>query len=302
MNAISTSGPRARTRGLVMFSLVVFSGFATGASADTHATSNADTPASVAPVNLGSAGAFVILSKSGITDVPASAITGNVGTSPITGAADHLTCAEVTGKVYSVDAAGPAPCSIKSPAKLTAAIGDMQRAYTDAAGRSPTTTELGAGNIGGLTLAPGVYSWSTSVTIPDSVTLKGGASQAVWIFQIMRRTSSWPSGNAVASCANGMRARNVIWQVAGKTTLGTTSHFRRDYSAVQDPDRREDGRIDQRQAALAQTAVTLQMNSVTAPSGAQGAKAYLRHTGGPCCVHADCLVIRPAPLAQRSLR
>src|SRR6185295_2222213 len=57
-----------------------------------------------APVDLRSAGTFTILSKSGITDVYASAIVGNVGTSPITGAALLLKCTEVTGKIYVVDA------------------------------------------------------------------------------------------------------------------------------------------------------------------------------------------------------
>ena len=61
-----------------------------------------------APVQLGAAGTFAILTKSGITDVFESAINGDVGASPITGAAIGLTCGEVkTGKVYSVDAAGP---------------------------------------------------------------------------------------------------------------------------------------------------------------------------------------------------
>src|ERR1700694_954399 len=62
-----------------------------------------------APVSLGTAGTFAILSKTGITDVRASAVTGDVGTSPITGAALLLTCGEVTGKLYVVDAAGPLP-------------------------------------------------------------------------------------------------------------------------------------------------------------------------------------------------
>src|SRR5580658_4723337 len=75
-----------------------------------------------APVPLGLAGDFVILTKAGITDVPTSKITGDVGTSPITGAADLLTCTEVTGIIYSVNAAGPDPCSVKDPTKLTAAI------------------------------------------------------------------------------------------------------------------------------------------------------------------------------------
>jgi len=57
-----------------------------------------------ARVELGVAGNFVILSKTGITDVYKSAVTGDVGTSPITGAALLLSCAEVTGAIYTVDA------------------------------------------------------------------------------------------------------------------------------------------------------------------------------------------------------
>lgn len=99
------------------------------------------------------AGRFVILSKSGITNVPTSAITGDVGTSPISGAAiTGLGCGEVTGTIYTVDAAGP-PCRVIRPARLTTAVHDMVAAYKDAAGRlHPRATELGAGQIGGLGL------------------------------------------------------------------------------------------------------------------------------------------------------
>ena len=214
-------------------------------------------PVFTAAVNLGGAGHFVILSKSGITDVPGSDVTGNVGTSPITGAADHLTCAEVTGKIYSVDAAGPAPCSIKSPARLTTAIGDMQTAYTDAAGRSATITELGAGNIGGLTLAPGVYSWSSNVTIPSNVALKGSRND-VWIFQISKNLLV-SSGEAVILRGQA-RARNVVWQVAGKVSLGTTSHFEGTILAKTLIALKTGASINGR--LYSQTAVTLQMNSV----------------------------------------
>lgn len=213
-----------------------------------------------APVNLGIAGQFVILSKSGVTDVPASEVTGNVGTSPITGAADHLTCAEVTGKIFSVDGAGPAPCSIQAASKLTTAIGDMQTAYTDAGGRSATITELGAGNIGGLTLAPGVYSWSTNVTIPANVALKGRGDD-VWIFQISKNLVV-SSGAAVILRGNA-RARNVIWQVAGKVTMGTTSHVEGTILAKTLIALKTGASIKGR--LLSQTAVTLQMNSVVGP-------------------------------------
>ena len=253
----SIVGLRAATRVLPLLSIIALGGLAPMRS---EAAASITSIAPTARVSLGEAGAFVILSKSGITNVPTSDVTGNIGTSPITGAADHLTCAEVTGKIHSVDAAGPAPCNIKSPAKLTAAVGDMQRAYTDAAGRPPTTTELGAGNIGGLTLAPGVYSWSTSVTIPDNVALKGGAHD-VWIFQISKNLVV--SGGKAVILRGNARARNVFWQVAGKAVLGTTSHFEGTILSKTLIAMKTGASINGR--LLAQTAVTLQMNSVKAP-------------------------------------
>ena len=117
-------------------------------------------------VNLGVAGNFVILSKSGITDVYKSSITGDIGTSPITGAALLVSCAEVAGNIYTVDAAGPLPCRVTSATMLTTAIGNMQTAYTDAAGRSnPNFMNLGAGNIGGRTLRQGLYKFTSSVVM-----------------------------------------------------------------------------------------------------------------------------------------
>ena len=116
-----------------------------------------------ATVNLGAAGNFVILAKTGISTTGATSIIGDLGVSPaaasyLTGFALTLpaanafsTSALVTGKVYAPGYADP------TPANLTTAVLDMQTAYTDAAGRAPGVTELGAGNIGGLTLAPGVY-------------------------------------------------------------------------------------------------------------------------------------------------
>ncbi len=175
------------------------------------------------PVSLGAAGRFVILTEAGITDVPTSAVTGNVGTSPITGAADLLTCTEVTGTIYPVDAAGPSPCSVVDPTLLTMALLAMGRAYTNAAGRTkPDFINLGAGNIGGLTLSPGLYKWDTSVRIPTDVTISG-ASDDVWIFQIAGNLKL--STGIAVQLSGGAQAKNIFWQIAGLTTLGMTSHL-----------------------------------------------------------------------------
>ena len=214
------------------------------------------------PVYLGNAGTFTILTSTGITDVYASPIVGDVGTSPITGAALLLTCGEVSGKVFVVDAAGPLPCATTDPAFLTAAVGDMGFAYDDAAGRlGPDFIELGAGEIGGLTLAPGLYKWGTGVLITTDVTLSGGPND-VWIFQV---AGTLNQGNATrVTLAGGALAKNIFWQVAGAVTIGTTAHFEgvvlaKTMIAV-NTGASVTGRL------LAQTAVTLQMNAVTEPA------------------------------------
>lgn len=216
-----------------------------------------------AAVNLGASGSFAILSKTGITDVFASVINGDVGSSPISGSAIGLTCGEVkTGKVYSVDAAGPLPCTVTSPTLLTSAVGAMETAYTDAAGRTlPDFTELGAGEVGGLTLVPGLYKWGTGVLISRNVTLSGGPND-VWIFQVAG-TLNQASATRV-TLAGGALAKNVFWQVAGGVAIGTTAHFEGVLLAKTMIAVKTGASVNGR--LLAQTAVTLEQNAVTQPA------------------------------------
>jgi hypothetical protein len=219
-----------------------------------------------AAVNLHSAGDYVILAKSGVSTTGATAVVGDVGLSPaaasfVTGfalsspATTFTTSARVTGKVWASDYAVP------TPANLTAAVLNMQTAYTDAAGRtSPTATELGAGNIQGMTLAPGLYKWGTGVSIPSAVTLSGGAND-VWIFQIAQNLTV---GNAaIVTLSGGAQAKNVFWQVAGQATLGTTSNFKGIILSKTLIAFNTGAKITGR--ALAQTAVTLDATAITNP-------------------------------------
>jgi Ice-binding-like len=198
----------------------------------------------------------------GITDVYKSTVNGDVGSSPITGAAVLLTCPEVaTGTVYTVDAAGPLPCRTTNATFLTAAIGDMGIAYSDAAGRSlPDATELGAGQIGGLTLAPGLYKWSSNVLISHDVTLSGGPND-VWIFQIAGQIDQASATHV--TLAGGALAKNIFWQAAGGVAIGTTAHFEGTILAktkiAVKTGASANGRL------LAQTAVSLQKNAVKRP-------------------------------------
>ncbi len=216
---------------------------------------------SLAPVLLGGAGNFAILSKSGVTNVFKSTITGNVGSSPITGAAILVSCAEVAGTIYSVDAAGPLPCRVTNATLLTSSVGDMQLAYTDAAGRSnPNYLNLGGGNIGGKTLSPGLYKWTSAVVIPSDVKISGGAND-VWIFQI---AGTLNMGSAVKiTLSGGAQAKNIFWQVADAVTLGTTSHFEGNILGATGINLQTGASMNGRM--LAQTAVTLQMNTVVVP-------------------------------------
>jgi len=180
------------------------------------------------PVDLGLASNFAILAKSGIATVPTSAITGNLGISPagatsITGFSlimdpsnTFSTSTQVTGSVYASDYVPP------TPSGLTNSVLDMQTAFTDAAGRAPDVTELGAGDIGGMTLAPGVYKWGTGLLIPTDVTLSGSATD-VWIFEIAQNLTVSSATSVILT--GGALPENVFWQVTGLVDLGTTSNF-----------------------------------------------------------------------------
>lgn len=212
-------------------------------------------------VDLGVSGNFVILSKTGVTDVFKSSVTGDIGTSPITGAALLISCAEVSGTIYTVDAAGPLPCRVTSATMLTTAIRNMQTAYTDAAGRSnPNFMNLGAGNIGGKTLTPGLYKFTSSVVIPTDVTISGGPND-VWIFQVAGTLKMSSAMNIIL--AGGAQAKNIFWQVSGAVTIGTTSHFEGIILGQTGINLQTGASINGRM--LAQTAVTLQKNIVVKP-------------------------------------
>jgi len=215
-------------------------------------------------VYLGSAGNFSILAKTGISTTGATHVNGNMAVSPIASTAitgfsliqkapTYSKSALVTGNIFAASYAAP------TPAHLTTAIGAMQNAYANAAGRlNPTKTNLGSGSIGGLTIKPGLYKWTSNVSIPANVTLSG-SSTGIWIFQVAG-TLNVASGQKVL-LAGGALNKNIFWQVAGVTTMGTGSVL---HGVVLD----KTGIILKTGAklygkALAQTAVTLDASLVT---------------------------------------
>jgi hypothetical protein len=183
------------------------------------------------PVDLGSCAHFTILAGAAITTTGGGIVNGDVGASPITGAAIHLTQAQVNGTIYAVDAAGPAG-SVIDAALLLTAKGDLTTAINDAAGRTPVPSGSnlnpglipGSGNIGGMNLAPGLYKFTGTALITGAdVTLTGGPDD-VWIFQIAADLEVGTSVHVIL--AGGAQARNIFWQVGTSATIGTFAVFK----------------------------------------------------------------------------
>jgi hypothetical protein len=202
-------------------------------------------------VDLGGAGAFVILAGSTVTSTGATALTGDLGVSPGT-AVTGFPPGTLTGATHAGDATS------------ATAIADLTTAYNDAAGRTLAPVTV-AGNLGGLTLPPGLYKSTSSLSISSGdLTLDAqGDANAVFIFQ-MASTLTTTSGRAVI-LSGGAKASNVFWQVGSSATLGTTSAFKgtimADQSITLDTGATLEGRALARIAA-----VTLASNTVVMPT------------------------------------
>jgi len=222
--------------------------------------------------DLQTASGYAILAKDGVSTVPTSVITGNVGLSPtarigLTGwslVADptdtYFTSAQVAtpGKLYAADNVGGT-----TAVDLTAAVLSMEEAYTDAAGRTATsaaTTNLDGGTLTNLTLAPAVYEWGTDVTIPTDLTLTGNATD-IWIFKIAGTLDMAADKEVIL--AGGALPQNIFWQVADVVTIGAGTHFEGIILAQTSITLENLASINGR--LLAQSAVTLDANTITVP-------------------------------------
>jgi len=223
----------------------------------------------LAVVNLGTAGNYLILAKTAITNIATSALTGDLGLSPaatsyitgfaLTNSTGYATSSQVTGSIYAADMVSP------TPVNLTTAINNMGTAYTDAAGRkNPDFKELYAGDISGKTLVPGLYKWGTSVVANKNVVLNG-SSTSVFIFQISGNLNA--ASGVKFTLTGGAQAKNIFWQVAGYTKLGTTSHFEGNILCMTAIHMLTGASLNGR--ALAQTAVTLDHNVLVIPASSK---------------------------------
>ena len=193
----------------------------------------APSPASAAPtpVGLGTATDFAIRAGTGVSNVPTSSITGDVGLSPAAGTFyTGLTCAEVTGTIYSVDGTGPAPCVVGDLGLSTTVENDARAAFDNASalsGATPTTPDLA-----GLNLVAGLYSFGGAATnLSGTLTLDAqGDEDSVWIFQASSSLIT-SSGSTVAftdlpaGVSSAEMACNVYWTVGSSATIASTTTF-----------------------------------------------------------------------------
>lgn len=235
-------------------------------------TTSASASTGQAGVDLGTAANYAILAKTGVSTVPSSVVTGNVGVSPvarggltgwslITEPTDtYFTSAQVVSpyKLYAADNVGGT-----TTANLTTAVANMETAYTDAAGRTATsaaTTNVGSGTLTSLTLSPGVYEWGSAVNIPTDLTLTGTATD-VWIFKVAGTLDMAASKNVILG--GTALAKNVFWQVTGAVTIGANTQFKGNILGQTGITFGNLSSINGR--LLAQTAVVLNATTVTAP-------------------------------------
>ena len=237
-----------------------------------------------ATVNLGTSGNFAILAGTpNITDAGnASVIVGDVGLRPAAGSGIGLTCSQVTGTIYSVDATGPAPCVVQNDGLLNIAKNDLSTAYGDAAGRLADATV--ATELGGTTKTAGVYvSAATTFQITAGagpLVLDGlGDSSSVFIFKMgFAGTGLTVGPGSVVSLINGAQAKNVFWQV-DTATIDTTAVFKGNILALTSITVANGANIQGRLLAR-NGSVTLDHNTITTPITLHLRKTVINDNGG----------------------
>lgn len=191
---------------------------------------------------------LAILAGSSITNTGATHITGNMGLSPGT-SVGGFPPGILVGTLHINDATA-------TQAKL-----DLTAAYNDAAGRTSTDIVTLSGNIGGLTLTPGLYKSTSSLAISSGdVTFDAkGNSNAVFIIQIASAFTT-TSGRKVF-LAGGAQASHIFWQVGSSATFGTTSVLKGTFLVMQSISFNTGATLDGK--ALARTgAVTMAGNTI----------------------------------------
>lgn len=172
-----------------------------------------------AQISLGTAQSFGVLGGSTVTNTGATTVNGNVGVSPGTAVTGFPPGVVVGGAIHANDAVA------------VQAQSDLTTAYNEIA-TTPCTVDLTGQNLGGLTLTPGVYCFSTSAQLTGALTLDAlGNPNALFLFKI-GSTLTTASGSTVTVINGGSSCNRVYWQVGSSATLGTGTSFAGDILAL----------------------------------------------------------------------
>lgn len=234
----------------------------------TFTANSGTTLTGTAPLDLGTAGNYAILSKAGVSTVPSSLVTGNIGVSPaartyltgwslITEPTDTAFTSDqvvAPGRLFAADNVGGTTST-----DLGTAVLDMGTAFTAgnalAGGPCP-----GSGIMSGITITTGVYTCANAVTIPTSITLNGSATD-VWVFQFAQTLTQAAATQVILT--GGALPQNVFWVVTGAVDIGTTALMQGVILSATNINMQTGATVNGR--LLAQTAVTLDQNTVTQP-------------------------------------
>jgi Ice-binding-like len=205
-------------------------------------------------VNLGTANDFAVLAGSAINFTGPNTISGDIGSYPTPA---------VTGLAGVTFVSGANETSDTS--LMLAAKNNLTTAYNTAAGLTPTQV-ITTGNLGGLTLTPGVYSFSSAAQLTGTLTLNDeGNPDAVFVFQIGSSLTTATGSSVVTINGGSSPGTSVFWQVGSSATLGTSTAFEGNILADQSITLNSDATVLDGRLLAENGAVTLDDNTITAP-------------------------------------
>lgn len=237
-----------------------------------------------ADISLGAANNYAVLAGSAITSTGPTVLNGGLGLTP----GSSVTGGPVVNGSYDVD--------------NTAAVqaqNDLTAAYIQAAGLAPNQNLTGQ-DLGGLTLTPGVYFFSSSAQLTGTLTLNGeGLADPLFVFQIGSSLTTATGSSVVTENDNGSLTPgiSIFWQVGSSATLGTTTAFEGNIMALTSITADTGATVLDGRLLARNGAVTLDDNTITAPPAEVGAVPE------PTTVIAGALMLLPFGVsALRSLR
>jgi hypothetical protein len=169
--------------------------------------------ANAAPVNLATAQPFVVLGGAGVTNTGPSVLNGDLGVTPGTSLSGFGAPAVVNGATHANDAVA------------AQAQADLTTAYNVAAEQPIAPgNDLTGVDLGGLTLSPGAYGYSTSAQLTGQLTLDAhGDPNAQFVFVIGSTLTTASASSVILT--NGASPCNVFWKIGSSATFGSGTAF-----------------------------------------------------------------------------